>query len=215
MKKAFTILELIFVIVAIGIISAIAFPRMGNGKLQKAADQVVSHIRYTQHLAMVDDKYDSNDPNWFVERWTISFGTTVENNGWIYDIASDQNDNNSNSDLVDIARNPLNPNKVLSGWLFFGNAAYSREMDLRNEYGIQNVTFSNSCASGSIQWEMLSFDHLGRPYRGNPHTQTAPLSSTINPQARLILNDCNITLTNSEGSAIIGIEPETGYARIL
>ena len=56
-KKAFTMLELVFVIVVSGILAATFIPRFDRDNLQEAADQVISHIRYTQHLAMVDDKF--------------------------------------------------------------------------------------------------------------------------------------------------------------
>ncbi|WP_300367295.1 prepilin-type N-terminal cleavage/methylation domain-containing protein, partial [Hydrogenimonas sp.] len=51
-KNAFTMLELIIVIVVVGILSAIMIPRFSDDKLREAADQIMSHIRYTQHLAM-------------------------------------------------------------------------------------------------------------------------------------------------------------------
>ena len=56
MKKAFTMLELVVVIVVIGIIAVAALPRINDDHIAEAADQVMSHIRYTQHLAMQDSK---------------------------------------------------------------------------------------------------------------------------------------------------------------
>ena len=61
MKKAFTMLELVFVLVVIGILAAVMIPNMQSTALREAAIQVVSHIRYTQHLAMIDDKFDTTD----------------------------------------------------------------------------------------------------------------------------------------------------------
>ena len=61
MKKAFTMLELVFVIVVAGIIAAVVIPNTKTNPAQEAAIQLLSHIRYTQHLAMVDDKYDSTE----------------------------------------------------------------------------------------------------------------------------------------------------------
>jgi prepilin-type N-terminal cleavage/methylation domain-containing protein len=57
MKRfAFTMLELIFVIIVIGILAVLAMPSFNKNSLAEAAEQVAGHIRYTQHLAMVDDK---------------------------------------------------------------------------------------------------------------------------------------------------------------
>ena len=73
MKKAFTIFELVVVIVAVGIIAVMALPRVNDDHIAEAADQVMSHIRYTQHLAMQDNKFDPTDANWFKKRWSIGF----------------------------------------------------------------------------------------------------------------------------------------------
>ena len=88
MKKSFTLLELVFVIVVIGILSATVIPSTKTNPLQEAATQLVSHIRYAQHLAMVDDKYmasqslseygdsttkENHLKQWFNGRWQITF----------------------------------------------------------------------------------------------------------------------------------------------
>ena len=62
MKKAFTMLELVFVIVVIGILAAAIIPSTRTNPAQEAAIQLLSDIRYTQHLAMIDDKYGQNTP---------------------------------------------------------------------------------------------------------------------------------------------------------
>jgi len=193
MKKAFTVLELIFVIVVIGIVSVVAFPSVGDGKLQKAADQVVSHIRYTQHLAMVDDKFDVNDPLWFRENWQIRFVSGATQVG--YDVYSDANQlGNANGN--EFANDPLTQRNI---------SRASGVADLRENYGITSIEFSNNCQDdGSRE---LSFDFLGRPYFN--------ITATSTIHQFLLITPCTITLTNSEGDKEIIIEPETGYARIL
>ena len=77
MKKAFTMLELVFVIVVIGILAAAIIPSTRTNPAQEAAIQLLSHIRYTQHLAMMDDKYDATNATWFQERWQIVFAGNI------------------------------------------------------------------------------------------------------------------------------------------
>ncbi len=61
--RAFTMLELIFVIVVVGILSFMAASSFQRNTVQEATDQLLSHIRYTQHLAMMDDKFNAGNAN--------------------------------------------------------------------------------------------------------------------------------------------------------
>lgn len=199
MKKAFTMIELIFVIVIIGILAAVIIPKSGSNKLYEAATQVVSHIRYTQHLAMVDDKFDVNDATWFRENWQIEFksGTNV-----YYQIYSDK-DKNGNADIInnELAMDPLTKQTL--------NDADDLT-DLKKKYGITSVEFSNSCKATASSKE-ISFDFLGRPY----YFLTSANPPVNNIYQYLLTQDCNITLTSAEGNVSIKIYPETGYTCIL
>lgn len=73
LKKAFTLLELVFVIVVIGILAAVIIPRTKTNNNAEAATKLISMIRYTQHLAIVNDKYNAKDINWYKKRWQIMF----------------------------------------------------------------------------------------------------------------------------------------------
>jgi len=58
-QRAFTLIELIMVIVLIGIMAAIVVPRLGNVQRSKAVsfiDKVQADIRYAQNLAMTRGK---------------------------------------------------------------------------------------------------------------------------------------------------------------
>ena len=116
MKKAFTMLELIMVIVIIGILAAVIIPRTGSNKTAEAAIQLISHIRYTQHLAMVDDKFDSTI-NWYQNLWQIRFDGT----GSSYSIVSDNNP----------ALDPLNKTNM-------------QDINISNDYDV-TLSFSNNC----------------------------------------------------------------------
>lgn len=121
MKKAFTMLELVVVIVVIGIIAAAALPRINDDHIAEAADQVMSHIRYTQHLAMQDSKFDPTDARWFRKRWSITFtrASFCEGaNEWRYSVYHDDGDATGNLNSAnEVARDPLDPNKFMSsGW---------------------------------------------------------------------------------------------------
>jgi len=216
MKKAFTMLELVFVIVVIGILAAAVMNRDGSNPLREAAVQVISHIRYTQHLAMVDDRFDPS-VNWYRERWQIKFNNTVgSDDEWAYTIYSDSINRDGVPNVNEIADNPLNNEKKLTGGYSTGTIAYddsdaTNELNLGHKYSVTDVDFSDGCDSNDDQmW--LSFDHLGRPlYRGAHLLDSAYEDGGTN---RLIVQTCNIVLTSSDGNITIAIEPETGYAHI-
>ena len=167
MKKAFTMIELVFVIVVIGILAAVIIPNTRTNRLYEAATQLVSHIRYTQHLGMVDDKFDSGNANWHRNRWQIRF------TGNQYSIATNGN--------TVFAKNPMNVDANLSN------------TDLMAKYSTA-VTFTDSCAGTNI---ILSFDHLGRPIVGDLSANTtAYTSQLINTACTITLssNDENVSI---------------------
>ncbi len=237
MRRAFTMLELVFVIVVVGILSAMIAPNFQRNSIREAADQVISHIRYTQHLAMMDDKYDPSDSRWFKHRWQIRFvkdinnGTTncngVSNlNIWTYMIYANNNfvcpggicDNNPN--INEFAKNPLDNNKLLTGGyskLVCADNTYNnpnsqstKSMRLAEKYGVTNVTFSGGCRSDV---KYINFDSLGRP--SNAFPKSLPYQIPVPGRHNLLTTACNITLTDGTNSITITIEPETGYAHIL
>jgi len=217
MKKAFTLLELVFVIVVIGILAAVIIPNTRRDTLREAAIQLVSHIRYTQHLALVDDKFDANDANWYKKRWQIAFHNGANtNNKWSYTIFSDSLGASTGSpDPLEIAINPQNHSKRLTGGangaglIHTGDVSATDKMNLGETYGVSNIVFSNTCSfAGSRK---IAFDYLGRPLRGafENYVSAYPTAS------RVIQNQCVITLVDLEGNVSIAVEPETGYAHIL
>ena len=76
-KSGFTLIELIIVIIVAGILAAVMIPRLERDNLREAANQVVRHIQYTQHLAMMNDVYDASDTDWREKRWAIDLCSTA------------------------------------------------------------------------------------------------------------------------------------------
>jgi len=222
MKKAFTMIELVFVLVVIGILSAVIIPRVETNPLQEAAIQLVSDIRYTQHLSLVDDKYDSGDSVWFKKRWQIAFGKPANADGkYAYTIYADTVGSSSgDADKEEIAINPQNTNQIMTGG-YNGSV----EMDINNKkfrgmkklnlglsYGIVDLNMSSTCkVSGSTR---IAFDHLGRPIKGKLGTSSGGGNSEAYESNNLIQSECDITLSNTTDSVVIAVVPETGYTYI-
>jgi prepilin-type N-terminal cleavage/methylation domain-containing protein len=220
-NRAFTMMELIFVVIVIGILASVIIPRSQSSRLREAADQIVSHIRYTQHLAMMDDKFDPSNNEWFKGRWQIRFMHDASIDGdetqyWGYVVFSDTPMYGGEPEAREIARNPLDASKLLIGGassvvtrIEYEDARTTKELNIGKKYGITNVIFNNNCSnSGSTR---LAFDYLGRPLKGNIANSNSPYDTT-----RLMFERCTITFTNSAGENInITIEPETGFAQVV
>ncbi len=205
MKKAFTMMELIFVIIVIGILAAVAIPRTGSNKLQEAATQVLSHIRYTQHLAMVDDKFDSNDPTWYEKRWQIRFPhvTIAGVDTYYYEVFRDEN-KAGNSNIEEEAIDPLTKKTIGDGQAAVASIADGALTNLTKGFGV--VTVDGTCVIGGA-YRTVAFDFVGRPYLD---VYTGVFSNPV-PS----LNGCTIRLNDTQQSITIRVHPETGYACIL
>ena len=235
MKKSFTMLELVMVIVVIGILAAVIIPRTGSNKLAEAATQVVADIRYTQHLAMIDDKFNPNLAYWYRQRWQIAFSTAHSTRS--YSIFSDSPslttgayDGNPSANItyskVEVARNPLDNYKYMIGVANsnFDNSSTQRitpRLDIGKVYGVVDVKMSNGTSSTV---KRILFDHFGRPYRGTgSSTATHPLNSSVDKVTKstilikLCIKACigNNRTINSDTEIMIAVEPETGYTHIL
>ncbi|MDO9057271.1 MAG: prepilin-type N-terminal cleavage/methylation domain-containing protein [Sulfuricurvum sp.] len=201
MKRfAFTLLELVFVIIVIGILAVLAMPNFSTNPLQQAAEQVAGHIRYTQHLAMMEDKFDPTDPTWYASLWRIRFYESGTPDNYYYTVFSDL-DKGSDADYGagkrELAIDPLTK-------INMHDASNNHNMDLTGSFGISSV--SSTCDNG---WIELFFDNLGRPYIDSITTGANP------PYSGLLQNDCNITLVHqTDGNATITIAPETGYVSV-
>ena len=225
MKKAFTMLELVFVIVVMGILAAAIIPSTRTNPVQEAAIQILSHIRYTQHLAMVDDKYDAGNldstgvTKWYKERWQIIFSANANSDSKMgYTIFSDTSgDSTGHPNQSEIAVNPSNPNQIMTGGytgdvnLDINNASFAgmEKLNVGRKYDIQNIDFSNSCDGANGTSKRIAFDHLGRPFQGDVSSNIEAYESDD-----LIQTDCIITISSASESLTITVEPETGYARI-
>jgi len=221
MKKAFTLLELVFVIVVIGILVAVIIPNTRRDTLREAAMQLVSHIRYTQHLAMIDDRFDATNPKWFQGRWQIVFENAITEPK--YSIFSDKPTYTGNADLAEIAIDPLNRNKILSGGgtaltSSSATAKLNNKLNLKKTYNIVNIALTNkdNSTKGCKAQTRISFDHLGRPIAGPLDSSGSVSRDKPYKKIRLLSKTCVITLTNLNGNTIlIELEPETGYVHIL
>ena len=148
-QPAFSMLELVFVIVVIAILASLAIPRMERDYRSEARRNIVSALRYTQHMALIDDVRDPFDSSWQSKMWHISFAADGSN----YTISS------NGSFAVD----------TTDGKLVDGTATGTPHARLGKKYGISGVSRSGGCTG-----TLVAFDTLGRPHGSLPNAGTAP-----------------------------------------
>lgn len=228
-KRAFTMIELVFVIVVVGILAAVMIPKLNRNGSREAATQILTHIRYAQHLAMQDDKYvDSvNEKLWFKMRWGITFNETslkecsIDELGvrtWKYSVFFDKRgkkifSGNINSE-DQVANDIYKSGKLLSGGWSSGIVTeatckkWNKELNLGKRFGITSVDFKDGCN----EMQTINFDEMGRPMKVVSVTKNR---GAKRPYDRLLKKDCKITITDKRGNqTTITIEKESGFASI-
>ena len=202
--SAFTMLELTFVIVVLGILAIVAIPRMDRDLRQGTKDNILSSIRYTQHLSLVDDKTDPKDDDWQKKLWKIRFSTSAtDNKAFFYTISSDINTNGY------VSKNETAIDPTNGKYMYNNNADTTIGADespnifIGKKYGILSMDFDDGCSNA----QHIGFDHLGRPHNG--------LGSASNNYSQYMTQDCKITIKFIDDDItplIITVATETGYA---
>ena len=195
--SAFTMLELIFVIVVLGILSALAMPRLERDLRQEAKDNLLSAIHYTQHLALTDDKTNPNDGNWQKKLWMIQF---VQFGGKLrYRIGADTNGGGA-INKVEAAIDPINGKYIYNNSTSL-QSDESPNIFIGKTYGINSLSLSGGCTS-----QHIAFDNLGRPFNG--------ITTATNDYSKYMTSDCTMTFgfaSSDLSDLIITIAQETGY----
>jgi len=220
MKKAFTMIELIIVLVVIGIIASYTIPRIKRDIRAEAINHMLTMIRYTQNLALHDSKHNRFDPRWQRGYWRFQIANCSNGSGLYYSIGTDINHNRG----IDQNESAIDPsNGKLTFWMGTqdctkNNSAtsfyikVSPNIFITQKYGIKAVTF-NSCQiykDGRTRSSVrhIGFDRLGRPYKS--------FTKSIKPNNwGYIVKDCTIRfdfIDSSINSFTITIPNESGYA---
>jgi len=178
MKKSFTLIELLIVVIIIGIL-AYSLSFKFNNSLQVAADKIIKDIRYTQSLALKEDKYQPFPENnssieqnrtkyWFKQWWQLKFKLSTRGNShyYSYSIFSDSptnsstNFNKTGGPVSEYALNSLS-NKYAST---SSSMTYSSEYNL-SKYNIKLIIKPNGDEYNSPNPALrFVFDNLGNVF---------------------------------------------------
>jgi prepilin-type N-terminal cleavage/methylation domain-containing protein len=201
MRRAFTFIEIIAVVVIVGILTAIVISSFKEDKIGLAKEEMILRLRYAQHLAVMDDKFNPEQGLWDRRRWRFNC-----NNARSCAVFAPSNPGGA---LVssDFAVDPQDRTLLTGdcrGLTDCSDANTTQRLALGLRWGISNIATTNIATNGNCGGGDLTiiFDEIGRPY-------------IINGGAPALLSEtCKITITNpEEGQESFCVEPETGFVR--
>jgi prepilin-type N-terminal cleavage/methylation domain-containing protein len=181
-SSAFTLIEILIVIVIIGIIVATLLFDYSPNKLQLATDQLIKDIRFAQSLALKEDKYQpfpinasSKEQNrskyWFKQWWQLKFAK--DGNDIIYMVFSDQPANGKTNNFdrkVITSSHKYELAKYADGRYVYGGKTYLYKYERANQdanlskFGIKKVILVSQYGNkynGSIRF---LFDNFGNVF---------------------------------------------------
>jgi len=113
MKKSFTILELMIVILLLGFLYTQFLPKNKIDYLDEAINRLSLYLSEVRYKALIDDKFDLKDNLWHKKRWTLKFfRCRDEVDGIYYSIYSNTNESGTPS-ADDSLKDPLTQKKYL------------------------------------------------------------------------------------------------------
>jgi prepilin-type N-terminal cleavage/methylation domain-containing protein len=211
-RSAFTIIELIFVIVVLGILASLAMERVDRDLKQEASETILSHIRLAQQLALRDNKHRlDNNGLWQRAYWRFEYGkckNTTNLDGtaaYYYRVGA--------ATTLDKAfnKNESAINPVDGKYLYTINSCDDLKKDesptilISKKFGINKIEKYGGC--NKVQH--IAFDYLGRPHHQIGSYGSADFS-------KIMVNDCRLKFKMATGDSFtIIIESETGHAYIV
>ena len=205
-KKAFLLLELIFVILLLSLFSYILIPKNPKPEFTIAIDRLVLYLNQTKLQAFIDDKYDLSNPLWHKRRWTMKFFRCSESVGGIYySIYSDSN-MTGHPNASESLKDPLSKKNIYSSNSCQENSSNSEYVLLTKRFGIVNVDIS---CNDTTSLGQISFGNDGNIY--------TKLSSKENDNSSYVLeDDCFLEFKSKDNQRkTVKIYAKTGFIEQL
>lgn len=218
MRKAFTMIEMVFVVVMLGVMAAVSVMYIPQTKLQQAADHMIHNIKYAKSLAQTDDRFfamkddnvksDTQVKHWKAGMWQVQFhlgGNTAKHSYSIYaDTARDANTTNFDGKPMSgdlIAKDPQNK-ACLSGYSENNLPTecknnIAKEVRLQETYDvIIEVEPPSDCKETNTA--RIYFDNKGMPYCGKVN-----ISGSNTDTPKRLSDNMKITLKRQKQTATI------------
>lgn len=201
MKKSFTILELILVVLILSILYMAFVPKTNINNLHELKEKLTLQIKHLRYKALTDSKY-SYEENWQKQNWTIKFFRCKEEvGGFYYVIYSDEN-RKGHPNQDESLKDPLTNKYIYTSNSCKENSENSKYTLLTKNFNIEKINISCNNTSSLGQ---LSFSYTGKVY--------SKLTTNINDQEKYEIKDtCTLEFLDKKNQKFnINIESNTGF----
>lgn len=161
MKKSFSLLEIVLTILLISFIYTIFLPKNRINYIDEVTTRMQLYISYVRYKALIDDKFNSEEPLWHKKRWTIKFFRCRESVGGIYYAIYSDNNKTGIPSAEDSLKDPLSQKNIYSSNYCEENSSNSKFVLLTKNFGITDVQIS---CNETTSLGQLSFDSDGKVY---------------------------------------------------
>ncbi len=202
MKKAFSILEIILVISLITFLYTMFTPKTKINQIDELSNKLSLYISHLRYKALVDNKYDAEDPLWHKKRWTIKFFRCRQSVGGIYYVMYSDKNKTGHPSSVDSLKDPLTNKNIYTSNSCKENSLNSKHVLLTKEYGITDIQIS---CNETTSLGQLSFGNDGKIY--------SKLSAFDNESSEYEIDEpCTIKfISNKDDARELKLYPITGY----
>lgn len=203
-KSAFSLYEVIFIIIIVGILSTLSTPTKKITNLEILALQIKEHIWLTRLKAMSDNIYThQNKDIWHKSRWSIKFMNCDSSVGGIYYVVYKDENLKGSPNKTECVVDPVSKKYLYSNNDCVATEDEDHRILITKEYDISKIIVSCNQTTTIGQ---LAFGRFGEVY-----TKLSD-SSTDN----LLKEDCFIDLYNKNNiKKRIQISHITGIPEIL
>ncbi|WP_121627376.1 type II secretion system protein [Poseidonibacter antarcticus] len=202
MKKSFTLLELILMIVLLGFLYTSFIPKVKVSKIDDLTNRLVLYLKQTRYQSLINDKFSNSDNLWHKKRWTLKFFRCRETIGGIYYVIYSDKNASGHPGIDDSLKDSLTLKNIYSTNSCTENIKNSKYVLISQNFNIRTVNISCNETSSLGQ---LSFGSDGKIY--------SKLSANENDSISYeIINNCKIELSDIfNEKRTIQLESKTGY----
>ena len=201
MKKSFTLLELILVILLLSILYMAFIPKTKINNLDELKEKLTLQIKHLRNKALIDSKYNE-DLKWQKQNWTIKFFRCKKIIGGLYYVIYSDKNKTGHPNQDESLKDPLSNKYIYSSNSCEENEKNSKYTLLTKNFNIKSVNISCNKTTSLGQ---VSFSYDGKAY--------SKLANNINDQEEYEINEPCILefLDNKNDKFEIIIENKTSY----